>query len=78
MLYGSLTEEEKSVYPRPVEENTRLGDDDRSNAIKEELERFESECVCDFGDDAIYAYVKIVVKVVETGESEQSSKATVG
>ncbi|RWA09470.1 hypothetical protein EKO27_g5636 [Xylaria grammica] len=39
MLYGSLTEEEKSGYPRLLEKDPALGDDPRSNAIRAELER---------------------------------------
>ncbi|KAI0970823.1 hypothetical protein F4678DRAFT_472827 [Xylaria arbuscula] len=38
MLYGSLTEQEKSAYPRLVEDGV-LRDDPRSNAIKDELKR---------------------------------------
>ncbi|KAJ3571091.1 hypothetical protein NPX13_g5499 [Xylaria arbuscula] len=70
-LYGNLTEEEKSVYPRLVERNTTLGDDARSNAIREEVKRFESEWTDDFGQDTRYVYVKIIVKVVENGEYGQ-------
>ncbi|KAI0425820.1 hypothetical protein F5Y09DRAFT_351919 [Xylaria sp. FL1042] len=40
MLYGNLTEEEKSVYPRQPEEDVKLGDDPRSNAIRNELKRW--------------------------------------
>ncbi|KAI1419526.1 hypothetical protein F5Y12DRAFT_788999 [Xylaria sp. FL1777] len=56
MLYGGLTEEEKSVYPRLVDDAV-LGDDPRSNAIKNELRQQGSR-----------RFTKIVVKVVEAAE----------
>ncbi|KAI1279785.1 CheY-like superfamily [Xylaria sp. FL0933] len=68
MLYGSLTEEEKSVYPRQPEEEVKLGDDPRSNAIKDELKRrADSDCAPDF-------FTTIIVKVVEAGKDEQSPR----
>ncbi|KAI1351933.1 hypothetical protein F5Y01DRAFT_324805 [Xylaria sp. FL0043] len=62
MLYGSLTEEEKSVYPRQPEEEVKLGDDPRSNAIKDELKRrAESDCAPDL-------FTTIIVKVHNAAE----------
>ncbi|TGJ79917.1 hypothetical protein E0Z10_g8863 [Xylaria hypoxylon] len=75
MLYGSLTEEEKSAYPRLLENNTTLGDDPRSNAIRIELKRrMESDWVVDSRGIAVGYLTKIIVKVVEAGEDEKSSR----
>ncbi|KAF2965639.1 hypothetical protein GQX73_g7933 [Xylaria multiplex] len=61
MLYGNLTEEEKSAYPRLVEPDVKLGDDPRSNAIVKELKRTQSK----YGGRAAISYFgKIIVKVV--------------
>ncbi|KAI0116480.1 hypothetical protein GGR51DRAFT_546000 [Nemania sp. FL0031] len=38
-LYGCLTKEEKSAYPRSVATDVKLGDDPRSNAIRNEMKR---------------------------------------
>ncbi|KAI0517411.1 hypothetical protein F5B22DRAFT_636009 [Xylaria bambusicola] len=63
MLYGSLTEEEKSVYPRLVEKDAVLGDDPRSNAIRDELERIKADDAKYFKEDiVIIPFTKVVVK----------------
>ncbi|GAW14820.1 hypothetical protein ANO14919_042230 [Xylariales sp. No.14919] len=75
MLYGSLTEEEKSGYPRLLEKDPALGDDPRSNAIRAELERRLASEFAVIEDTRRYVssvFIKIIVKVVEASEDEKS------
>ncbi|KAI1311845.1 hypothetical protein F5Y03DRAFT_382094 [Xylaria venustula] len=72
MLYGSLTEQEKSAYPRLVEDEV-LGDDPRSNAIKDELKRRRASK--EGSEDEINpALTKLIVKVVLAGKHDNSGK----
>ncbi|KAI3319127.1 CheY-like protein [Xylariaceae sp. AK1471] len=72
-LYTCLTEEEKSAYPREVAPGADLGDDPRSNAIREELKR-RAESNWDGQGIHTAFFTKIMVKVIKASEDEDITR----